>query len=63
MTSSMESCFKTKLDPILDIVLPLPTKAPHPSMLVSQGGDKGGLSKYGGKDKEKLSGRQFIHKF
>ncbi|CAI9293334.1 unnamed protein product [Lactuca saligna] len=54
MASLVESCFKILLDPILYIVLRLPTKAPRPSMLVSQWGDKGCSSKYGGKDKGKV---------
>lgn len=37
VVSSLESCFKTQLAPVLDLVLYLPTNASHPLMLVSQG--------------------------
>ncbi|CAI9281327.1 unnamed protein product [Lactuca saligna] len=56
MVSSMESCFKTQLAPILVLVLRLPTNVPRPSMLVSQGGDKDGSSKDEGDDEGKFVG-------
>lgn len=59
IVSLVESCFKTQLAPILDLILWFPTNAPHPSMLVSQGGDKVGSSKDGGEDKVKLVGKVF----
>ncbi|CAI9294224.1 unnamed protein product [Lactuca saligna] len=53
------SCFKTQLAPILDIVLRLPANAIRPSMLMSQGEDKGGSLKDGGGDKGKVVGKVF----
>lgn len=38
IVSSIDSCFKTHLALMLDLVLQLPTNAPRLSMLVSQGG-------------------------
>lgn len=55
----MESCFKTQLALILDLVLRLPTNALHPWILVSQGEYKGSSSKDGDEDKGKVDGKVF----
>ncbi|CAI9270750.1 unnamed protein product [Lactuca saligna] len=42
-----------------NLVLRLPTNAPHPLMFVSQARDKGGSSKYGCEDNGKVAGKVF----
>lgn len=59
VVSLVESCFKTQLALILDLVLRLSTNSPRPSMLVSQGGDKGGPLKDGGENTGKIVGKVF----
>lgn len=49
MVSLLESRFKSQLAPILNHVLWLPANAPRQSMIVSQGGYKGGGSSKDGK--------------
>lgn len=57
MASSVESCFKSELAPIVDLGLRLPTNAPC-YVNVSQEGERGvGSSKISGDDKRKVVGR------
>ncbi|CAI9280723.1 unnamed protein product [Lactuca saligna] len=60
MVSSVESCYKTVLVHILDLVLQLLTNAPPLSTNVSQGGDKGDITlKHNGEDKGKVVRKVF----
>lgn len=57
MASSVKSCFKSELAPIVDLGLRLPTNAPC-YVNVSQEGERGvGSSKISGDDKRKVVGR------